>query len=726
MDLTRRNLLIASASAVPGRFFGAAPQAAEASLWYQRMRRCAQHNFNEYDPQTLEIGKWVEYWSSLKLECLILTGGGLMAFYPTRLADHHRSQFLGGRDLFGDYLKAAKKAGMRVVARLETNWQHEEILKSRPEWFQRDEKGNPSPSAESPYVYHTCIFSNFHAQQVPAIMREIGRLYDVDGFFTNSWPDTGAPRRCYCVNCGKLSGLGKAQFLEAYQDRVMELCRQLDAVSREGRRDRVYNLNIAGGIHAVQSIRKLAEIGSWITADHQGRSGDTPIWDCAQQGRVAYSTMGGKPVTNVVTGNAGTWRHSSRGDKEITLWLAQTTASGMVPWYVWLGSQPQDNRWRETGRKYYEWLARHEEHFFNRRPVSNLGVVFSQRLNHLYRVPSATNGGYGSRRTEQAVPSGRPTDYLQGLYYALLEGRFVFDFIHEDNLTPQALGRYRALVLPNIALLSDGQARSLRAYVDGGGSLLATFETGMYNEAGEPRSECALGDVFGLRQGSARPGMASGYYYGNVERRHEILSGFENTSWLPLGEHRVPVQADATPVLTVVPPYPRGIPEMVYAHARAEMPYAGPHSEEPAVVIREKGESRIVYFPGDIDLCAWRSGNADLSRLLQNSLRWILRDSAPVRVTGPGMVELFAWQTEPGFALHIINYNNPNMTHPWIREYSPIGAQQVSMELPEGTKVAQVDLLRAGQKVHHRQTGRAVEFTVPGVRDFEVAALRIG
>ena len=110
-------------------------------------------------------------------------------------------------------------------------------------------------------------------------------------------------------------------------------------MAKEKRWDRVYNVNIAGGIRAVKSIRKLAEVGDWITADHQGRGGgDRPIWDCAQQGRVGYSAMGGRPVTNVITGNGHAFRHTSKAEAELTLWLAQTTGSGMIPWFVWLAS----------------------------------------------------------------------------------------------------------------------------------------------------------------------------------------------------------------------------------------------------------------------------------------------------------------------------------------------------------------------------------------------------
>jgi hypothetical protein len=118
MELSRRHLLISS-TALP--LFGAAQPARSATPWYQNMRRCGQVNFNQQDPQKLDIASWVDYWSSLKLDALLLNAGGIVAFYPTTIPYHDRSPFLNGRDLFGDFAKAAKSRGMRVVARLDCN-----------------------------------------------------------------------------------------------------------------------------------------------------------------------------------------------------------------------------------------------------------------------------------------------------------------------------------------------------------------------------------------------------------------------------------------------------------------------------------------------------------------------------------------------------------------------------------------------------------------------------
>jgi len=141
------------------------------------------------------------------------------------------------------------------------------------------------------------------------------------------------------------------------------------------------------------------------------------------------------------------------------------------------------------------------------------------------------------------------------------------------------------------------------------------------------------------------------------------------------------------------------------------------------MVVREKGGSRVVYFPGDVDRTMWRSGHADLTRLLQNAIRWVAGTNPPVTVQGEGVVEVFAWETEPGFSVHVLNYTNPAMHKGAIREVYPIGAQQVRMALPPNRRVTRVELLKAETNIPFRVADGAVTFTIPRVQDYEVAAI---
>jgi hypothetical protein len=275
------------------------------------------------------------------------------------------------------------------------------------------------------------------------------------------------------------------------------------------------------------------------------------------------------------------------------------------------------------------------------------------------------------------------------------------------------------LILPNIALLSDAQCRQLEAFVQSGGSLLATFETGLYDERGRPRSDFGLGRLFGIEKAGepqgARGFMNSSYF--RIEQPHEIVKAFQDTNWIPGSEWRVPTRAEGKHVLTLVPPYTAYPTEAIHTDV--------PRTDEPAIVLRERGQSRLVYLPGDVGRTAWRSGHPDVARLIQSSVNWMLRGRRPLQVDGDGVVEVFAWETDPGYAVHLLNYNNPNLHRGSIRRHDPVGPQKVRWQLPRAVKIRNASLLRAETALPIRQNGDVVEFTIPRVVDYEVAALEV-
>lgn len=702
MELNRRDFLALTGAAAASSAF-----AAPAQPWHQKIRRVGQINMTEHDPAVLDIERWADYWASLKVDAVHVSVTGIVAFYPTSVPFHRRAKYLGDRDFFGECCAAAKKRGIHVIARMSPDLEWEDALQPHPEWFTRDASGGFVRHTEDPQLYRTCMFTTYFTEHIAAIMREVNSRYDIDGIFTNAWPPLGRLPECYCDACRNLPKAGTPAYWDKFNERTVLLWKLYDSIAKEKKPDNLFFANLGGSIRATPNLKQLGEICWWFNCDNQGRGGDdTPIWGCTMQGRVCSAVMKGRTSTNVTAAwstGAIRWRNISKSPEEAQMWMDETLASGMVPWYHFIGGEngfSEDRRWQEPGRQYFNWIARHDPHFVNKRPIANLGVVMGQRTQLFYNAPRDAN----------------PTDYMNGLYYALLEGRFLFDLVHEDDLAPENLKKYAALVLPNVALLSDEQCRLLGQYAANGGSLLATFETSLYNERNERRSDFGLADVFGIQKAGDRTGgtNANGFY-ARIEKQHEILAGFHDTNWLPGAEYRVPLKPVEGAVLTVVPPYPAYPPELSYPRA--------PHTDEPAVVAREKGASRLLFFPGDIERTMWRSGHTDLSRLLQNSLRWLVRGERPVEVTGEGVVELFAWETEAGYAVHVLNYTNPAMHRGWIRSYFPIGEQKVRMKVAAGRRIRKVELLRAEKETPFRQTGETVEFTIPKIVDYEIAAL---
>jgi hypothetical protein len=356
----------------------------------------------------------------------------------------------------------------------------------------------------------------------------------------------------------------------------------------------------------------------------------------------------------------------------------------------------------EPGRKFLQWHARNDAHFTNRRSIANVGLVMGQRTQTFYTPPGEGNAG----------------DCVEGYYAALLDARHSFEFVHEDDLGMDRLGQFDALILPNVALMSDAQCRQIEAYSAAGGSVMADFETSLFDEKGKPRADFGLARLFGMSKAGGRVGSRGfeNSFYARIERPHEILRGFADTNWTAGCEWRVQVKAEGAPVMTTVGPYPAYPTEVVYTEKM--------HTDEPAIVLRERGASRLVYFPGDIGRTFWRSGHQDPLRLITNALDWMLRGRKPLKVEGDGLVELFAWQTQAGHAIHLLNLNNPALHRATILRHSPVGPQRVSFELPAGTPAAKrVHLLRAETAVPFTQKGRTVEFTVPKVVAYEVAAI---
>ena len=168
-------------------------------------------------------------------------------------------------------------------------------------------------------------------------------------------------------------------------------------------------------------------------------------------------------------------------------------------------------------------------------------------------------------------------------------------------------------------------------------------------------------------------------------------------------------------MLTVVPGFVRYPPELAYPPVS--------HTLEPAAVLRESGNSRTAWLAGDVERTFWLTGHGDLLRLLHNTIRWLTLNESPITVDGTGFLEMFCWETDPGYAVHLLNYSNANAFHGWMQSVEPIGEQRIALKLPSGVAVKSVELLKAEHQVPFHFENQILHFIVPSVGDYEVAAI---
>src|SRR5581483_5028022 len=149
-------------------------------------------------------------------------------------------------------------------------------------------------------------------------------------------------------------------------------------------------------------------------------------------------------------------------------------------------------------------------HFTNKQTITDVAVVMGQRTQRFYR----------------SAELGDPMMNIHGIYYALLEGRLLFDFLHEEDLVTDKVKKYKTLILPNIALLSDAECSAIAAFARNGGSVMASFETSLFDEKNRRRSDFGLSELFGIHVAGERRTRIGNGFMGRIERRdHPLLTG---------------------------------------------------------------------------------------------------------------------------------------------------------------------------------------------------------
>ena len=380
----------------------------------------------------------------------------------------------------------------------------------------------------------------------------------------------------------------------------------------------------------------------------------------------------------------------------------------MKPCFVKFGANIFDKRWMDAVAVMYQNYHQSERYLRNIASMARIGMVFSQQ----------TSRRYGGESWQQ-----RSNEHALGMYHAMVEGGIPFDMVNDMLLDEDHLKQYKLLILPNIALLSDRQCGQLRKFVQSGGSIVATFETSLYDEEGRRRPDFALGDLFGVTyDGGVEGPMRNSYLKLKKDpvtgSFHPVLNGLEDAYRIINSIYRVKTkphpQTEFPSPVTLVPTYPDLPMEDVY-----------PRIEETDIrelYLRETRESRMAYFPGDMDRSFWQLMTDDHGRLLRSTILWALNEEQIVDVHVKGVVDVSVWRQKESMTVHLVNLTNPMMMKGPFRELYPVEAT-ISIQIPENHRITGTNLLFSDITPEYEIKGNKLLLTIPKITDHEIVAI---
>jgi hypothetical protein len=319
-----------------------------------------------------------------------------------------------------------------------------------------------------------------------------------------------------------------------------------------------------------------------------------------------------------------------------------------------------------------------------------------------------------------------------GAYRMAMEEHLPFTLLTEVDLRPEVLDQYAVLMLPNVTCLSDAQVACIRQYVHGGGGLVATCETSLFDELGQPRDDFALRDLFGTSYG--------GRQEVNTAPRPDLDANFsvvvDDKYWAhrgQAGDFRFSDFPDS--ILATEPRFRRILPNL---QATFKGPLVRPSgfggSMQPIMLYfpegsREAfpvgaygryGQGKVVYFAAGVDAALFSYGFPYQRIMLAAAVHWAASRPAAVEVQAPMCVQATYW-TQPGrpLVVHLWNGLNTTADHglqdvetPLREESIPIHGIQIRVS---DHYYRQARCVPGGELLVGRQEGEQQVFDIPPV-----------
>ncbi|HWA96583.1 MAG TPA: beta-galactosidase trimerization domain-containing protein [Terracidiphilus sp.] len=295
---------------------------------------------------------------------------------------------------------------------------------------------------------------------------------------------------------------------------------------------------------------------------------------------------------------------------------------------------------------------------------------------------------------------------------AMLDKRIAFDVNPSTEMSEEWLRSQKVIALCGASGISDDDAARLTAWVSRGGGLLVTYDSGLYDAKGRQRQDGgALKEVLGVEiQGGPLTSLPESFY--RVVETSPVLGSYEKGAIL---------QADGT----LVPVATRGDARTVAECWDLRTGIV----RGPGIVVHNYGKGRTVYVSGSIE-ANYRYDRVPSNLSMLNSMVEFLGQGElqPFKMEAPrGIYGVLRKTAQGDLTLWLLaNVGFKDAAIGLMRqEYLPVADVKVSILVPEGRKLRDIQLLRAERSLSWQMEGRYAVATIPSLHIAEVVYVQL-
>ena len=625
----------------------------------------------------------------------------------------------GNRDLLQETIDACKPKGIRVIPYISTGhklaWSM--VTVDYPEYAHRSTPGG-LPNRSHMYVgedHGTVCWMTPYRQAYLDYVEHVVKDYDIDAVYFDAWVPfyfwTGK-RLCYCDGCR--NGFRDATGLEIpYHERNQDYTpSDLEAIDMYHKwyEDQYYSEVLLKVRELIKSHKDIPLISN-INNPQRMASLDPSIINSMdaflyERGHSILERAEGVGVPRSIglhvwpyIGTYHSWpRLSYQGyNYQQEIFTNLMFGGGAII------ALPTGYLYHSDTKKYVSYpfgiIEEHEKHLEGLENYPWVGVLFA------YESPKDHIKNTWLYGTANARTSSL------GAFSACLYNHIQVSSISEFVLDkPHLLKEYPVLYLPNVPYLTDERIKNIRDYVNNGGSLIASYATGLFDKNGSRTSEFALQDLF-----KVRPLVLTGEMDAMINN-YTSMTGGPNELYLKSSDQGFTDENKLFPLFFFEPVEVMNGGNVLMNIVTGD----GLREVFPGVVVSDYGKGRVIYCASAIESLYNSEGPGILGELINKLVSEIAPAPAPYIMEAPASLISNLTRKENKMVLHLTNWTGNKFEKPLVNEYylAPVENVRVKIMIPEGKEVKKIStLVKADYK--KKVKGQYVEVFLPQVEAYQ-------